>query len=121
VPTHVWRQYVHVAGALIGFQRVRVSGPSMTPTLRDGDLVIVRRSESHRVSPQPGDVVLAVFRDLPDRLVLKRVVHAEGDGWWLASDNALAGGDSASHGVADVLGRVLLRRRRGTWFPRRVR
>jgi SOS-response transcriptional repressor LexA len=106
-----------VAAALIPFQRVRVSGPSMTPTLHDGDLVIVRRG----VSPQPGDVVLAVFRELPDRPVLKRVVRAEGDGWWLASDNALAGGDSASHGVADVLGRVLIRRRRRAWLPRRVR
>ena len=56
---------------------------------------------------------------MPDRLVLKRVVRAEDDGWWLASDNPGAGGGSDRHGVADVLGRVVLR-----WDgrrPRRVR
>jgi phage repressor protein C with HTH and peptisase S24 domain len=89
----------------------------MSPTLRDGDVVIVR----HGVSPRPGDVVLARFRDMPDRPVLKRVVRAEGDGWWLASDNAQAGGDSTTHGVADVIARVFVRWRRGSVVPHRVR
>ena len=92
-------------GALLPWQRVVVSGPSMVPTLRDADVVLVR----HGAAVGSGDVVLARFRSLPDRLVIKRVVRAEGDGWWLASDNAFAAGDSASHGVADVLGRVVLR------------
>jgi phage repressor protein C with HTH and peptisase S24 domain len=87
----------------------------MVPTLRDGDLVLVR----HGAPVRPGDVVLARFRDLPDRAVLKRVSRREGDGWWLASDNRAAGGDSEVHGVADVQARVLLRWRRG--FPRLVR
>ncbi|MDP9093916.1 MAG: S24 family peptidase [Actinomycetota bacterium] len=104
-----------MATALVPFQRVRVSGPSMTPTLHDGDVVIVWRGGSVR----PGDVVLAAFRDLPERRVLKRAVRAAGDGWWLASDNAYAGGDSASHGAADVLGRVLLRWRPGSFLPLR--
>jgi phage repressor protein C with HTH and peptisase S24 domain len=87
----------------------------MVPTLRDGDLVVV----AHGARVRPGDVVLARFRDLPDRAVLKRVARREGDGWWLASDNLAAGGDSATHGVADVQARVLLRWRRGV--PRLVR
>jgi phage repressor protein C with HTH and peptisase S24 domain len=87
----------------------------MVPTLRDGDLVIVR----HGARVRPGDVVLARFRDLPDRAVLKRVSRRAGDGWWLASDNLAAGGDSETHGVADVQARVLLRWRPGV--PRRVR
>jgi SOS-response transcriptional repressor LexA len=89
----------------------------MTPTLRDGDVVMVWR----RASVRPGDVVLAAFRELPGRPVLKRAVHAAADGWWLASDNVHAGGDSASHGVADVLGRVLWRWRPGSVLPQRVR
>ncbi|MBN9619808.1 MAG: S24 family peptidase [Actinobacteria bacterium] len=100
---------------LLPWQRVIVSGPSMVPTLRDADVVLVR----HGAAVRPGDVVLARFRALPDRLVLKRVVRAEADGWWLASDNTFAGGDSASHGVADVLGRVVLRL--GPGRPSRVR
>lgn len=91
----------------------------MVPTLHDGDVVVVR----HGAPIRAGDVVLARFRSLPDRDVLKRAVRAEGnggDGWWLASDNPAAGGDSAAHGVADVQARVVLRWRRGT-LPRRVR
>lgn len=94
---------------LLPWQLVRVSGPSMVPTLRDGDRVVVR----HGAAVRPGDVVLARFRAMPDRLVLKRAVRAQDGGWWLASDNPAAGGDSAVHGVADVLARVVWRRRRG--------
>ena len=88
----------------------------MVPTLHDGDLVAVRYGARIR----PGDVVLARFRDLPDRPVLKRVSRREGDGWWLASDSPAAAGDSEVHGVADVQARVVARWRRGSW-PRRVR
>jgi phage repressor protein C with HTH and peptisase S24 domain len=88
----------------------------MSPTLRDGDVVVVR----HGARIRPGDVVLARFRDLPDRAVLKRAERRSGDAWWLASDNSGAGGDSTVHGVADVHARVVLRWRRGSW-PRRVK
>ena len=81
----------------------------MVPTLRSGDLVLVR----YRAAIRAGDVVLARFRDVPERLVLKRAVRRDGDGWWLASDNTFAGGDSVTHGVADVSARVWLRLSRG--------
>ncbi len=87
----------------------------MVPALRHGDTVIVR----HGARIRPGDIVLATFRELPDRLVLKRAVRTTDDGWWLASDNSAAGGDSATHGVADVHARVWLRLSR--WLPRLVR
>jgi phage repressor protein C with HTH and peptisase S24 domain len=90
----------------VRWQRVVVSGPSMVPTLRDGDRLLVRRTGTVR----PGDLVLARFAGL-DRLVVKRAVRPEGAGWWLASDNPFAGGDSASHGVGEVLGRVVWRYR----------
>jgi phage repressor protein C with HTH and peptisase S24 domain len=93
-----------VGAAILPWQRVLVSGPSMVPTLRSGDVVVVR----HGARIRPGDVVLARFRALPDRDVLKRAVRAQDGGWWLASDNTAAGGDSAVHGVADVLARVVL-------------
>lgn len=95
--------------ALFPWQLVQVSGPSMVPTLRDGDLLLVR----HAAPVRPDDIVLARFRSMPDRLVLKRAVRSQDGGWWLASDNPFAGGDSATHGVADVLARVLLRVRPG--------
>ena len=99
----------------VPYQRVRVNGPSMVPTLRDGDTVIVRYGARIR----PGHVVLARFRSAPELLVLKRAVREMDGGWWLASDNKFAGGDSFTHGVADVHGRIVLRFRRG--IPGRVR
>ncbi|MCL2780455.1 MAG: S24 family peptidase [Actinomycetia bacterium] len=88
----------------------------MTPTLRDGDAILVLVGARAR----PGDIVLARFRDLPDRFVVKRALRRVGDGWWLASDNPFAGGDSGAHGAADVSGRVLLRWPAGGWWPRRL-
>lgn len=76
----------------------------MVPTLRDGETVLVR----HGARIRPGDLVLATFRSLPGRLVVKRAVRAVDGGWELASDNPFAGGDSAVHGVADVHARIVL-------------
>jgi phage repressor protein C with HTH and peptisase S24 domain len=98
-----------MSDAILPWQIVRVSGPSMVPTLHSDDVVIVR----HGAAIRAGDVVLATFRSLPDRLVLKRAVRTTGGGWWLVSDNPLAGGDSTVHGVADVHARVWLRVRGG--------
>jgi phage repressor protein C with HTH and peptisase S24 domain len=104
--------------SVLPWQTVRVVGPSMVPTLYDGDVVIVR----HGARIRTGDVVLARFRSLPDRYVVKRAESPDGDGWLLRSDNELAGGDSRSHGVADVLARVVLRLPgRGLRLPRRMR
>src|SRR5258707_1301628 len=98
----------YVTRALLPWQRVRVSGPSMSPTLRDGDVVWARHGARIRVD----DLVLARYRSMPNYYVIKRAVRREGDGWWLASDNAAAGGGSDQHGVADVLARIVSIKRR---------
>ena len=82
-----------------------MSGPSMVPTLRDRNVIVMR--VNGRV--EAGDVVVARYRAMADRLVVKRAVRPVDGGWWLASDNAFSGGDSAVHGVADVVGRVVVR------------
>jgi nickel-type superoxide dismutase maturation protease len=92
--------------------RVLVSGPSMVPTLRHGDQVIVARSTRIR----PGDVVVGAFPARPELLVVKRAVRATPEGWWLVSDNEAVTDDSRRYGAAQVYGRVLLR----CWPPRRV-
>jgi signal peptidase I len=102
---------------LLPWQLVRVSGPSMVPTLKHGDRILVRWGA--RV--QPGDVVLGRFRSLPELLVIKRADHLLQDGWYLRSDNEYAGGDSSSHGVADVLARAQWRWRSDAQGIRRVR
>ncbi len=87
--------------------RADVRGPSMVPTLYDGDRVLVRRGAPVRA----GDLVLARFAGV-DRLVVKRAVRpVDGARWWLASDNPYAGGDSAVHGAAEVVAKVVWRYR----------
>jgi phage repressor protein C with HTH and peptisase S24 domain len=106
-----------VAEALLPWQVVVVSGPSMLPTLVAGDRLLVR----HGASVRAGDVVLARFDDLPDRLVLKRAARPVGEQWWLLSDNRAAGGDSRTHGPATVLGRAVAIRPKGSRRMHRLR
>lgn len=80
---------------------VLVRGPSMVPTLRAGDCLLVRRGGLVR----PGAVVVARFRSRPELLVVKRAVRAQDGGWLLTSDNPFSEGPS---GVADVEARALL-------------
>ncbi len=89
-----------------------VRGPSMEPTLVDGDRLVVL----HGATPRVGG--LAVLR-LPDGVVgVKRVARRDGDGWYVVSDNgAVRALDSTVFGViADsaVVARVLFR------LPRRI-
>jgi phage repressor protein C with HTH and peptisase S24 domain len=81
---------------------VLVTGPSMVPTLRTGDCLVVRRGAPIR----SGDVVVARYRSRPDLLVVKRAVEPRDGGWLLASDNPFVDGPG---GVADVEARALLR------------
>ena len=85
---------------------VLVRGPSMAPTLRDGDALLVRRGGR---AIRPGDVVVATFRSRPDLLVVKRAVAASAGGWEVRGDNELGTDDSRTYGVADVIGRVFCR------------
>ena len=85
---------------------VLVTGPSMAPTLRHGDALLVRRGDR---GVRAGDLVVAVFRARPDLLVVKRAVRPVDGGWWLQGDNELVTDDSRIYGVADVQGRVLAR------------
>ncbi|GAB3969917.1 S24/S26 family peptidase [Plantactinospora veratri] len=85
---------------------VLVVGPSMVPTLRHGDALLVRRGGR---AVRAGDVVVGVFRGRPELLVVKRAVRPADGGWELHGDNPLVTDDSRVYGVADVLGRVVAR------------
>jgi phage repressor protein C with HTH and peptisase S24 domain len=91
---------------VLGLFAVLVRGPSMVPTLRDGDALLVRRGGR---AVRPGDVVVATFRVRPGLLVVKRAVRARDGGWEVRGDNSLVTDDSRAYGVADVVGRVVLR------------
>lgn len=86
----------------------------MQPTLRDGDLLLVRWGGV----PTPGAVVVC---RLPDgTAAVKRVLAADPDGWWVERDNPAEGVDSWLVGAirpGDMLGLVVCR----LWPPRRLR
>ena len=88
----------------------RVTGPSMSPTVRHGDRLLVRRVRSP-AAVRPGDVVLARFPSRPDLLVVKRVRRTVAGGHWVEGDNPLVTDDSRAYGPAVVVGRVVARLR----------
>ena len=89
-------------------RRFRVVGPSMEPTLRHGEFVLVDRERS----PVPGELALARHPHEPGLLVVKRVAAITPErGWVVASDNPGAGTDSRQWGPLApdaVVGRVAL-------------
>ena len=71
----------------------------MTPTLRDGDVVLVRFGDRVRA----GDVVLVRWPARPQQLSVKRAIRPDGCGWWVLGDNPFGSTDSRLLGPADVL------------------
>ena len=84
---------------------VLVHGPSMLPTLRSGDCLLVRPGARVRA----GNVVVARPWTRPELLVVKRAVRPVAGGWLVASDNPEVEGLGWTGGEADVLARVVLR------------
>ncbi|MEU6991868.1 nickel-type superoxide dismutase maturation protease [Streptomyces sp. NPDC046465] len=96
--------------ALVPWGAAEVTGPSMVPTLRHGDRLLVRWGARVR----PGDVVILCHPFQQDLLVVKRAKERREGGWWVLGDNAFAGGDSTDYGVVPedlVLGKVWFRYR----------
>lgn len=85
-----------------------VDGPSMEPTLRSGDRVLIRRTSR----PRRGQVVLMRLPVRPGhppdpQLLLKRVVAVAGDHvpeGWATPDTQGIGGAEVPHGYSVVLG-----------------
>ncbi|MEV0056932.1 S24/S26 family peptidase [Saccharopolyspora shandongensis] len=82
------------------WRRLLVRGPSMVPTLRDRDVVLLRL----RGSARPGDVALVRWVQRPGQLSVKRALRRDGDGWHVEGDNAFGSTDSRELGPAEVLG-----------------
>lgn len=98
------------AGLLRAFGLAEVYNPSMVPTLRPGDRLVVQYGAAVR----PGDVVVLRHPFRQDLLIVKRVKARHGDGWWVQGDNPYVANDSREFGAvpdALVLARARLRLR----------
>jgi hypothetical protein len=96
------------------WRRAVVRGPSMSPCLTDGDVVLVTFGARARV----GDVVLVRWAARPGQLSVKRAVRPAGGAhragpaeaeWEVHGDNTFGSTDSRELGPAVVLGVVHLR------------
>ncbi|MFJ5221987.1 nickel-type superoxide dismutase maturation protease [Streptomyces sp. NPDC088400] len=87
-----------------------VMGPSMYPTLKHGDQLLVH----YRAPVKPGDVAVLKHPLQQDLLIVKRLVERRDEGWWVLGDNPGAEGDSRVFGAVPeelLLGRVRARYR----------
>ena len=108
---------VGVARPRFGWGTARVSGDSMRPTLRPGDLLLIRYGAAPRVGRCA--IVRLPGRTAPGQaprgertVAVKRVTGRESDGWWVERDNPMAGVDSWLVGAipdSDVLAVVVAR------------
>jgi nickel-type superoxide dismutase maturation protease len=87
-----------------------VTGPSMYPTLKHGDQLLVH----YRAPVKAGDVAVLKHPLQQDLLIVKRLVELREGGWWVLGDNPGAEGDSRVFGPVPrelLLGRVMGRYR----------
>ncbi|RKN06498.1 nickel-type superoxide dismutase maturation protease [Streptomyces radicis] len=87
-----------------------VYNPSMLPTLRPGDRLLL----SYGARVRPGDVVVLCHPFQHDLLIVKRAVERRGGGWWVVGDNPEVTNDSREFGAVPddlVRARALLRLR----------
>ncbi len=95
----------------VPFGIAEVTGPSMYPTLKHGDQLLVHYGAEVR----PGDIAVLRHPLQQDLLIVKRLVERRDDGWWVLGDNPGAEGDSRLFGT--VPHEMLLGRVKGRYRP----
>lgn len=96
----------------------KVSGHSMEPTFKEGQVLLVSSVPYFFQQPKVGDVVVIKGPRDPStnsgqggRLLLKRIKKKEKDKYFVAGDNPQASTDSRTFGVIikdNILGKVIL-------------
>lgn len=101
------------AGPLGRIGLAEVYNPSMEPTLRPGDQLVVKYFKGG-ATVRPGDIVVLRHPFQHDLLIVKRAVERRAGGWWVRGDNPGVMNDSREFGVVPddlVVARAWLRLR----------
>lgn len=69
------------------FQLVKVSGPSMSPTFNDGDVLLVRWFAEPSSKIPLGAVVVIERDEMPGVFTIKRLQKSHGELYWVEGDN----------------------------------
>ena len=89
------RAAVQSGGPLKRIGLAEVYNPSMEPTLRPGDQLVV----AYGAPVRPGDIVVLKHPFQHDLLIVKRAVERRGGGWWVQGDNPRVRNDSREFGT----------------------
>lgn len=108
LPSPSWREWILLL--LRKRIRVQVTGESMLPTLKPGDIVLVDIGAYVDCKPSIGDIIVAHHPFQRNLSIIKRIADITSDGrLMLQSDNSQVGTDSRSFGtirMQRVIGRV---------------
>jgi nickel-type superoxide dismutase maturation protease len=89
--------------------KYKISGDSMIPTFRDGDVLLVNRLAYWFRRPQKGEVI--ALQDPRDgKTLIKRIKKIEKDTYFVLGDNKLHSTDSREFGMIGknlIIGKVL--------------
>jgi nickel-type superoxide dismutase maturation protease len=90
--------------------KFKISGHSMTPTIKNGDTVLVSCIFYLFINPKINDIV--AFKDKNGQVLIKRIIGIQNNKYYLYGDNKQDSYDSRSFGFimrSQILGKMFLR------------
>ena len=95
---------------IIGYrQHLRVVGNSMEGTLKEGDLITYKKSNTKSIDFEIGDIVVASHPKIKNKLIIKRIHNIYQNKFDLRGDNSLSSTDSRELGLIEldlIIGKV---------------
>lgn len=83
---------------LLPIFQVKVIGPSMAPTLKNGQTCIAVKGN---FLARPGAIAVFAHPARPELWEVKRLVYKTGGKWWVAGDNESESSDSRDFGTIE--------------------